>query len=243
MNLGYALLSVFIVSLVSFVGVISLSFKKIKHVLLWMVSFAAGSLIGDAFIHLLPEVSGSVTLSFAVLSGIVASFIIEKFIHWHHCHHHEDCEHGKHAKPMAYVNLFGDGVHNFIDGLIIGASYLVNVPTGIATTVAVVLHEIPQELGDFAILLHAGFSKAKAVWYNFLTACTAILGTLAAFLIADLGPMKTILIGFAAGNFIYIALADLVPELHKETRLWNSLIQLFFFIAGIGFMALLLMFE
>jgi zinc and cadmium transporter len=240
----YAAASVILVSLVSFVGVLSISLndKWMRRLIVLLVSFSAGALLGDAFFHLLPEVAEefgfTVSVSVGVLAGILFSFILEKFIHWHHCH-----THGEHVHPVGYINLFGDALHNFIDGLIIGASYLVSIEVGVATTLAVVLHEIPQELGDFALLLSAGFSKQKALFYNFLTACTAIIGVVVTFFVAPSEGIMVLLVPFAAGNFIYIACADIIPELHKEVKTSISLQQLGLFLLGIAFMGVLLLLE
>jgi len=173
------------------------------------------------------------------LVGIGFSFGIEKIIRWRHCHHLTTKQHPHHLSSM---NLIGDSFHNFIDGMIIGASYLVSIPIGIATSIAIIFHEIPQEIGDFGILVYAGFSKRKALATNFLISLTSIAGLIISLLIS----FKTkyliyILIPFAVGNFIYIATADLIPELHKETKIIKSLIQLLLFILGIGLMALLLL--
>src|SRR3989344_5572339 len=163
--IAYTLISVLIVSLISLVGVLTLSLKAstIKKWLIYLVSFSAGALLGDVFIHLLPEIAEEpgfgLDISLYILSGILFSFIVEKVINWRHCHHPTTKEH---PHPFVLMNLFGDFLHNFVDGLIIGASYLASIPVGIATTIAVVLHEIPQEIGDFGILLHGGFSKNKA---------------------------------------------------------------------------------
>jgi len=180
-------------------------------------------------------------ISLYVISGVVISFIIEKFIHFRHCHMPITAHH-KH--PFAWMNLFGDSIHNFIDGLIIGASYLISIPVGIATTIAVILHEIPQEIGDFGVLVHGGFSVRKAVLLNFLTALTAMLGTVAILVFGDISEnLSLFLIPFAAGNFIYIASTDLIPELHKETTIYKSTIQLICFILGVGVMLSLLIME
>ncbi len=242
----YTLVSVLVVSLISLIGVLTLSIKtdRLNKLLLYMVSFSAGALFGDAFLHLLPEAAQSVfslTVSLSVIFGIVFSFILEKFIHWQHCHLPTT---KTHSHPFAFMNLFGDGVHNFIDGLIIGAAYVVSVPVGLATTLAVVLHEIPQEIGDFGILLHGGFSRTKALLFNFLTALTAFLGAIVALLASSFVEKTTLyLVPFAAGTFIYIAGSDLIPELHKEVRVRKSLIQLATFCAGVGVMVLLLLIE
>ena len=241
----YAIGSVLLISLLAFIGLFTLSIKKktLDRALIYLVSFAAGALIGDAFIHLLPEIVKEVgftlTISLWVLAGMVSMFILEKFVHWHHCHHHNHEHHSK-IKPFAVMNLVGDGVHNFIDGLIIGASYLISIPVGIATTVAVALHEIPQEIGDFGVLIHGGFSRAKALFFNFLSALMAVLGAIIALTSSIYIPgIENILVPLAAGQFIYISAADLIPELHKETDTNKSILQLIWFILGIIVMILL----
>ena len=243
----YSLVSVFIVSLISIVGLLTLTVKadKLKKILLYMVSFSAGALFGDAFIHLLPEaveeIGFGLNISIYVLLGIGFFFIIEKFIHWRHCHIPSSEEH---VHPFAMMNLFGDGVHNFIDGLIIAASYLVNIPVGIATTLAVILHEIPSEIGDFGVLLHGGFSKGKALFYNFVTALAAVLGAIVSLSISSYVENITVfLIPFAAGGFIYIAGSDLIPELHKEVKVKKSLLQFIAIVLGVLVMLLLLLLE
>ncbi|MBI2548191.1 ZIP family metal transporter [Candidatus Woesearchaeota archaeon] len=243
----YALLSVLVVSLVSFVGILTLSFrtKTLQKMLLYMVSFSTGALFGDVFLHLLPEVANeqgfTVTISLAVLFGIVFSFVVEKVIHWRHCHVPTSKDH---PHPFAVMNLFGDAVHNFLDGMIIGVSYLVSIPVGLATTVAVVLHEIPQEIGDFGVLLHGGFSRKRAILFNFLSAVTAFFGMTIALIAGSLvGGLTNILVPFAAGGFVYIAGSDLIPELHKEENTTKSLVQLFTFLLGIALMAALLLLE
>jgi zinc and cadmium transporter len=244
----YALTSVIVVSLISLIGIVTLSVKidKLRKILIYLISFSAGALIGDAFIHLLPEAveeseGFSIMISLYVISGITISFIIEKLIHWRHCHMPITTGH-KH--PFAWMNLFGDSIHNFIDGLIIGAAYLVSVPVGIATTTAVILHEIPQEIGDFGVLIHGGFSVKKAILLNFATALTAVFGTVVVLILGtQSGNLSLFLIPFAAGNFIYIASTDLIPELHKETAVSKSMLQLIWFILGICVMLLLLMLE
>ncbi len=241
----YSLSSVIIISIISLLGIfsISLSEKHLRKVLLYLVSFSAGALMGDAFLHLLPEAVDSqgftFLLSLSILAGILFSFIVEAFLQWIHCHNPHT---KKHIHTFAYMNLVGDAVHNLLDGVIIGASYLVSIPVGIATTVAVLFHEIPQEIGDFGVLLHGGFSRVKALVYNFLIALTSILGVVFALLFAEKFPSIIILfIPFAAGTFIYIAGSDLIPELHKgiyNTK--RSLLQLLFLVLGIGTMTLLL---
>lgn len=244
----YSLLSVFAVSMVSLVGVMTLSMTvdKLKNILIYLVSFAAGALFGDVFIHLLPEIAeeASFTLqtSLSILSGIVIFFILEKGVQWHHYHLPHTKEE---AHPFAIINLIGDALHNFIDGLIIGASYLASLPIGIATTIAVVFHEIPQEIGDFGVLLHGGFSKKKALFFNFMTALTAVLGAIVALVLASyVENLTNYLVPLAAGAFIYIAGSDLIPELHRESKKPSSSFwQFVAFILGIGMMASLLLLE
>ena len=241
----YALLSVFLISLISFVGVFTLGIKaqRLKKVLIYFVSFSAGALFGDVFIHLLPEVveehGFGLNIGIGVLVGIVLFFILEKFVHWQHCHVPEE---KGHVHPFTYSILVGDALHNFIDGLIIGASYLVSVPAGVATTLAVALHEIPQEIGDFGVLIHGGFSKGKALMLNFLSALTAVLGVIVALALSGtIESISLILVPIAAGGFIYIAGSDLIPELHKHSeKFGESLGHLIVFILGILVMGLLL---
>jgi len=239
----YTLLSVLAVSLISLVGIFSLliSQKTLEKLTLFLVSFAAGGLFGDAFIHLLPEAVENygfeAKVSLGILGGILTFFILEKFIAWRHCHIPTS---DKHPHPLASMNLIGDGVHNFIDGVIISASFLVSFPLGIATTIAVIFHEIPQEIGDFGILMHGGFSKTKALAFNLLSSCAAIFGAIFALVFSlQISGFIGFLIPFAVGGFIYIAGSDLIPELHKETKLSKSILQLVSFLLGIGVMSAL----
>jgi len=224
------------------VGVFTLFLKKkvLENILLLLVGFSAGGLLGDAFIHLLPEAAKNLDLNFSlmILAGILIFFIIEKFLYWQHCHNLE-CE--QHPKTFAIMNLVGDGFHNFIDGLIIGGSYLVSIPLGIATSIAVLFHEIPQEIGDFGVLLRGGFKRSRALLFNLLSGCTAILGAIFALILANYIPDLTrFLIPFTIGGFIYIAAADLIPELHKELAPLRSILSLVSLIFGILVMFLLL---
>lgn len=241
----YSILSVSLVSIIALIGIITLSIKtaNLKKVVIYLVSFAAGALLGDVFIHLLPEIveenGFTIQMSILILAGILGSFLIEKIIHWNHCHQQPSKDH---IHPFAYLNLIGDAIHNFIDGIIIGSSYLLSIPVGIATTIAVIFHEIPQEIGDFGILIHGGFTKAKALFLNFITALTAILGAIVALSLGSyVENLTLILIPIAAGNFIYIASSDLIPELHKEVKLKRSLIQILMIILGILIMLSLIL--
>ncbi len=242
------LISVIVVSLISLVGILSLmlSDKKLAKILLYLVSFSAGSLFGDAFIHLIPEAiegneSGTL-VSVLIIFGILASFAVERFLQWRHCHIPTSTEH---PHSFAYMNLFGDGVHNMIDGLIVGGSYLISVPIGVGITLAVIFHEIPQEIGDFCVLIYGGFNKMRALWLNFVTALTAIAGALTAIVLSSVVQgFIPLLIPFAAGNFIYIAGSDLIPELRKDTpEPKKAAMQMISIILGVTIMALLLLLE
>jgi zinc and cadmium transporter len=242
----YSLVSVLIVSLISLIGLISLSVKieKLRKILIYVISFSAGALLGDAFIHLLPETVSKygfgLDISLYLLLGIGLFFFLEKVIHWNHCHGNVLEDHHEHA--FAYMNLVGDGFHNFLDGVIIAVSYLVNPAVGVATTIAVALHEIPQEIGDFGVLIHGGFSKSKALLLNFGTACFAFLGVIVVLLLeGSIEGLEKILIPVAAGGFVYIAGSDLIPELHRHSQSFGkSLLQILAFLVGIGVMVLLL---
>ncbi|MBI3335997.1 ZIP family metal transporter [Candidatus Peregrinibacteria bacterium] len=231
--------SVFAVSLMSLTGVFLLSLHQafLRKALLTLVSFAVGALFANVFLHILPEIvetTDNLHTAFGfVLLGIVFSFAIEKFIHWHHCHTLE-CEH---AHPLGIMMLVGDGVHNFMDGMLIATTYLVDIQLGIATTIAVILHEIPQEIGDFAVLLHSGFSRSRALYWNFASALTAFLGAVAVLgLEVSIHGIEEVLLPIVAGNFLYIAGSDLIPELHKGSRSTNAILQLVAMIAGIVLM-------
>lgn len=230
--LQYILLSIGIVSLLSLSGVFFLS-RRIERHLFFLVSFAIGALLGATFFDLLPE-----TDQFGiVLLGILVFFVMEKLLFWHH-HHHYDQKH-KHncnkVQPYAYLNLLGDGIHNFIDGMIIASSYLTSFPVGVSVTVAIVLHEIPQEIGDFGILLASGLSRGKALFYNFLSAVMSFAGGIIIYFFSRTAEgIAPTLLAFAAGGFLYIANVDLIPELHKERDLRKSFQQLLFILLGIG---------
>jgi zinc and cadmium transporter len=243
----YAFISVLAVSLISLVGVFALSLREdiLKKYIFLFISLAVGALLGDAFIHLIPEAlegsSNATMTSTLIIAGILIFFILEKFLHWHH--HGEDKEEN-HIHPMGKLVLLSDGVHNFIDGIIIGASFMVSVPVGIATTIAVILHEIPQEIGDFAVLLHSGYTKIRALWLNFLSALVALLGLVFVLVLNQFEQtIITYFLPIAAGGFIYIALADLIPELHKTKELKYSILQLIAVFFGVGAMIALTLLE
>ncbi|MFZ5845655.1 MAG: ZIP family metal transporter [Patescibacteria group bacterium] len=240
MNLWLALVSVSIVSLLSLLGALFLVLQRrtLEAIITYTLAFSSGILLGSVFFDLLPEAASIVgeSANLFVVLGIIAFFALEKFIHWHHCAEGEDCQ----EKPVAYLTLVGDGIHNFLDGAIIGVAFLASVPLGITTTLAVIAHEVPHELGDFLILIYGGFNNTKALWYNFFSALTAILGTVTIFLFANmLVAASPYLIGFAAGNFLYIAASDLIPELHTKRQLRISVAQTLVIVFGITTMWIL----
>lgn len=245
----YSVIATFGISLIAFVGLLTLSVKKkwLNKMLFFLISLSAGALLGDVFFHLLPEHVDSmggftVTTSVMILVGIVCFFILEKFVIWHHHHDIETPdEHGKdkhaHDHTIGIMSLAGDAFHNLLDGMIIGASFLISPVVGLGTTVAVLLHEIPQELGDFGVLIHAEFSVKKALFFNFLTGTVAILGAvIAVYLGGTYDFFLDYLIPLTAGGFIYIAGSDLIPELKKEGGARQSLIQLISLLLGMGLM-------
>ena len=238
----YTLASVVLVSLFSLVGIVLLLLKEriLSYVVILLVSFSSGSLFGDAFIHLLPETVAehgfTVAVSIFVLCGIAGSFVVEKIIHWRHVHYPEQAE----VEAFAYMNLLGDAVHNLLDGVVIAAAYAVDIRVGVATTIAILFHEIPQEMGDFGVLIHGGVSRKRALFFNFVTALTALVGAVVTILLINfVNQVIVFLIPFSAGTFIYIAGSDLIPQLHKEKAVRNSLLQLLFFSLGIAIMVFL----
>ena len=244
---SYAFISIIIVSLISLIGVVLLSLREdlLRKYIFIFISVAVGALLGDAFIHLIPEAfsetDNSTRVSILIISGILLFFVLEKFLHWHH--HGEDMDELD-IHPVGKLILFSDGVHNFLDGIIIAASFMVSVPVGIATTIAVILHEIPQEVGDFAVLLHSGYTKKRALCLNFLSALTALLGAAAFFIIGGVAEsLNTYFLPIAAGGFIYIAVADLIPELHKTKEAKHSFYQLTAVVLGVFAMVALTFME
>lgn len=244
----YPIVSVVFVSLVSLLGIFTLTLKEdvLRKYIFLLVSLAVGALLGDAFIHLIPEAfeafDNPTHLSIAIITGIFIFLVLEKFLHWHH--YHASGDPGKKILPVGRMVLISDGAHNFIDGLIIGVSYLVSIEVGIATTIAIILHEIPQEIGDFGILIHSGYTAAKALWLNFISALLAVVGTMIALVAGSTsGTLTTWLIPLAAGGFIYIAMSDLIPEMHETKRPKESFLQLIAVLVGIIAMLLLLAIE
>ena len=234
MELIYILTSTIIITLIAFIGIFTLYIndKILNKILIILVSLSAGALMGGAFLHLIPESiekAKGADIFIIILIGFIIFFIIEKFLHWRHCHNGK-CE----IHTFHYMNLIGDSIHNFIDGLIISASFIVSIPLGFTTTIAIIAHEIPQEIGDFGVLIFGGFEKKKAIILNFLVATTVILGGITGYLISNMIEKSVyILLSFAAGGFIYIAATDLIPEIKKEINIRKSISTMLIFIVGI----------
>lgn len=244
---AWTLAAVGTVSAISFVGALTLTMKRevLNRGLVVLISFAAGALLGDSFIHLIPEIAESetgfgLTASFGLLGGVIAFFILEKVLHWHHSH----VPAKEVLHPVAFANLVGDGLHNFVDGAIVAGGFLVSPKVGVATAIAVALHEIPQEMGDFAILVHAGLEPRRALFLNFVSALTGVLGAVLTLVAAGLVEgLEQMLLPITAGGFVYIASTDLIPELHKEPEAGKSIVQVMALLAGVGVMASLLLLE
>jgi len=244
----FTLIAVLSVSLISAIGLVGFLFSEsiLKKISGGLVALAVGALFGDVFIHILPEISENWTTvtSVSILSGIVFFALVEKVLHWHHHHgSHKDCDH-KSQPASATMLVIGDAVHNFIDGALIATSFLVSFELGLATTVAVILHEIPQEISDFGALIALGVKAKKAFWLNLLSALTAVIGALLVFIVGDqTDTFTTYLLPFTAGGFIYVAGTDLLPEIKTTTKISNIFWHLGLIILGISLMVLLTVFE
>lgn len=253
-----ALLSVLAISLVSLAGVFTLSLGKarLERVIFLLVSFAVGAMLGGALLHLIPEsyevLGGGPETGLLVLAGVVAFFVLEKFLHWRHQHgvpeaiegatgHSHGHSHGPDmAAPFALVNLVGSVAHNVIDGAIVAASYLVSIQTGIVTTLAVMLHEIPQEIGNFGVLVYGGYPPRKALLYNFVAGLGGLIGAgLVLVLGSGVEGMADWLLPVTAGAFLYIAGSDLIPELNRRHSYpaTKAVGQLVMMLLGIAVMA------
>ncbi len=253
----YALGSVLLVSLVSLVGVFTLSLNaaRLERIVFLLVSFAVGAMLGGALIHLIPrafDALGDRTASLLVLAGVLAFFVLEKFLHWRHDHGVAGVAAEAEVaaaleierpavKPFATMNLVGDAAHNLIDGAVIAAAYLVSVPAGMVTTVAVMLHEIPQEIGDFGVLVYGGIEPKRALLYNFLSGLAALVGAVLSLVVgAQVEGYADYLLPITAGSFLYIAGSDLIPELnhHHSVPATKSVWQLVMILLGVGVMLL-----
>lgn len=239
-TLAYILIATFLGSIGALIGgVILLSNEKfILKVSHFLASFAAGVLLGAAFFDLLPEAmhegeKSQIDIFFWALLGIVLFFLLERFIHWFH-HHEQYHEHEKESKATVPLIIFSDTAHNFLDGVIIAATFLINIPLGIVTTIAVAAHEIPQEIGDFGLLLHKGLSRRKVILVNVLSAAASLIGAVITYISGNiLANYLPIFLAITAGFFIYIATSDLIPEIHYEKRKGFALVESFLLIFGI----------
>lgn len=226
-------LASFAESLVAFVGGALAIFneEKVRRAAHFIVSFAVGALLSVSLLELIPEaleLGSAETVLPWVLVGIITFFILEKLLFWYHCHGGECPVH-----VYTYLVLWGDFLHNFIDGVIIALAFLADVRLGVLTSVAVIFHEIPQEIGDFGLLMRGGFSRAKALLYNFLAALSVILGALLTYALGSFfEPFLPVALALVAGNFIYLASTDLMPELHESTGFWHGVLQTLFIIIG-----------
>ena len=241
MVLSYILISTCLVALISLMGSLTLFFSKkamIKIVFV-LISFAAGTLLGAAFLDLLPEAveEGGPVFPLALL-GIFVFFIMETYLYWYHCHaghFHEHLHKKEIIKPLGILNLIGDAIHNFTDGIILATAFLVNIPTGIAVSIAIAAHEIPQEIGDYVLLVYSGFSRHKALAVNFLAASTVIVGAVVTYYFSHrISNITGYLIPFSAGGFIYIACTDLMSDLKEEPNIKKGTLQIMMFTLGVG---------
>jgi len=234
-TLTWIVLTGLAMSAIALVGSITLLMKKVTldRIVMPLVAFAAGSLLGGAFFHMLPAASQTITdpirLYLWTLFGFTVFFALEQFLHWHHCHRaSSDCK-----EPLTYLILIGDGLHNFLGGLGVGAVFLTDIRLGIAAWLAAAAHEVPQELGDFGVLIHGGWSRRKALLFNLLSGLTFLVGGVVAW-IASEAIDTSFLVPFAAGNFIYIGASDLVPEVNKHRELITNVVYFLCFVAGLA---------
>jgi zinc and cadmium transporter len=233
-ELYWIILGGLLMAAIAMVGSVTLVLKPatLDRIVLVLVAFAAGSLIGGAFFHMIPAALaaglGGLETGIATVTGFAVFFILEQLLHWHHCRRADsDCK-----QPLTYLILIGDGLHNFLGGLAIAGTFLIDVRLGITAWLAAAAHEVPQELGDFGVLVHGGWSKRRALVFNVLSGLTFLLGGLVTYsLSAQLDT--TWLIPFAAGNFLYIGAVDLVPEIGKHDKLKSNLIHVLAFLTGI----------
>ena len=243
--LASILIATGIISVLSLSGSVFLFLRK--HILdklaIFLVAFAAGALMGTAFLHLLPqavEIMDGEGAFVYILIGFTIFFFLENILHWHHSHRDDSTPHAQ----LGTLSLLGDGAHNFLDGIIIATAFFIDARLGIATTTAIAFHEIPQEMAEYGVLIYAGFSRARALVFNFLSASTVIMGGIVGYLLQDIiGSWVTIIIFFAVGTFLYLAASDFVPEIKKEQGLKKSLTLLSVFAAGIMLMWLFTFIE
>ncbi len=234
-TLAWIVLSGLAMSSLALVGTVSVLTPPatLERFLLPIVGFAAGSLLGGAFFHMLPEsidaIGNRLGIYVALIAGFLVFFVLEQFLHWHHCHR---VHHSTH-RPLGHLILIADGLHNFIGGLAVGGAFVVDVRVGVVAWLVAAAHEIPQELGDFGVLMHSGWQRRSALAWNFASALTFLLGSLVAYAIADQVEVAYLL-PFAAGNFMYIAVADLLPEISREESATDKLTTTAAFLAGLA---------
>lgn len=243
--LGYIISAVLVVSLISLIGVVFfwLNQKLVDKIVPWLVAFAAGTLLAAAWFDLIPESLSELNeIAFVwVVAGILLFLLFEQVLHWHHEHRYDCAECDHRPKAMGYSVLLGDGLHNFLDGVLIASAFMADIRIGIATTIAALFHEIPQELGDFGVLLHSGFSRTKALYFNFISALTAVAGGLVAyFALSSVQNIIPYVVAIGAGGFLYIALTDLFAELKGGKNIILRLGQLVVLILGIIFIYLII---
>ena len=224
-----------LMSAIALVGSVTLLLKEatLNRIIMPLVSFAAGSLLGGAFFHMLPaaleQAPAAATVFLWTLIGFSLFFVLEQFLHWHHCHRaSSECK-----QPLTYLILLGDGLHNFLGGLGVAGVFLIDLRLGLAAWLAAAAHEVPQELGDFGVLIHGGWKKRRALLFNLISGLTFLLGAMVAYAASariDVG----FLVPFAAGNFIYIGASDLVPEVNKHHKVSANVIHFVSFVAGIA---------
>ena len=228
--LSWIILATMINGLLAFSGAFLLDISK-KN-LIFLVSLTTGALLGGAFFHFIPEALEKFSLTkitILVFAGFVLFLLLEKMLYWHHCHHGNCDEH-----PFTYLLLYGDGAHNFIDGLIIAGSFLISIPFGIITSLLVIVHELPQEIGDLGTLIYGGFTRKKALIYNFISQLASVIGGILGYFFLSIKDYSVFLLPVSAGGFLYIAISDLIPEIFKEKNLSKLLINLFMILLGLA---------
>jgi zinc and cadmium transporter len=235
--LGWIVLSGLLMSAIALVGSVTLvlSSETLRKITLPLVAFAAGSLIGGAFLHMIPEGlsrwGGGHGFFLWIVAGFAVFFALEQLLHWRHCHRSV----ADTRRPLTYLILLGDGLHNYIGGLAVAGTFLVDIRLGITTWLAAAAHEVPQELGDFAVLIHGGWEKRRALLFNVLSALAFLAGGLTTYFISFRVDVA-FLVPFAAGNFIYIGASDLVPEVNRHEKLANNVIHFLAFCSGLALM-------
>jgi zinc and cadmium transporter len=240
-TLNWIVLSGVAMSAIALVGGVALVLgaDRLERILLPLVAFAAGTLLGGALLHMLPGAIDRAGSGFSVyawlLAGFIAFFALEQFMHWHHSHRPAPADQ---RRPLTYLVLVGDGLHNLLGGLAVGGAFVADVRLGIGAWLAAAAHEVPQELGDFGVLVHGGWSPTKALLFNVVSASTFLLGSLLAYA-ASARFDVSFLLAFAAGNFLYIAASDLVPEVKTNHGIRQNLVHLVALVSGVALLFLL----